>query len=153
MNSVEPDLCEWNDASSWRSNYQDLADGYLFFAEDVFGGQFAIDSSGEVIVSFDPETARTEVVAVSVDDWAGAVLKDYDYLTGHSLAHSWQERNGKLRPAHRLLPKLPFVAGGKYEAENLYSADSVNGMRLRGDLAVQIRSLPDGAKIRFNIVE
>ena len=37
-----------------------LADGLFFFAEDVFGGQFAI--RGEQVVTFDPETGEIEAM-------------------------------------------------------------------------------------------
>jgi hypothetical protein len=45
------------------------------------------------------------------------------------------------------------VTGGAFEIDNLCSADAVEGMRARGSLAVQIRDLPDGAKIRYRFVE
>ena len=34
----------WNEGDLWRTSYDGLADGFLFFAEDVFGCQFAFDS-------------------------------------------------------------------------------------------------------------
>ena len=48
------DVWDWNSAQGWRAGYGDLADGLFFFAEDVFGGQFAIVH--DEIVTFDPET-------------------------------------------------------------------------------------------------
>src|SRR6185312_2296640 len=36
------DLAGWNDGALWRDAYRGLADGLLCFAEDVFGGQFAL---------------------------------------------------------------------------------------------------------------
>lgn len=62
-------------------------------------------------------------------------------------------RHGVLVEGQRLVPKLPFVAGGEFEVDNLYAADAVEGMRARGNLAVQIRDLPDGAQISYRIVE
>ena len=147
------DLVQWNSPDCWRSSFGDLAEGYLFFAEDIFGGQFAISRKNIHIVSFDPETAQVEVIADSVEGWARAVLEDFDYLTGRSLAHSWQARHGALERGYRLLPKLPFVAGGKYELGNLYAAEAVGGMKFRGGIATQIVGLPEGAKITFRAVE
>ncbi len=45
--SVETDgeeigLIDWNDNSLWIDCYDDLARNAIFFAEDVFGGQFCI---------------------------------------------------------------------------------------------------------------
>jgi hypothetical protein len=144
-----PDLWQWNSDSCWRSSYGRLANGYLFFAEDVFGNQFALSESGETIVSFEAETAEVEEVANSVSGWARAVLDDLDYLTGYPVAHKWQTQFGALQSGRRLLPKLPFLAGGEYAVSNLHSVESVKGMRFRGDIAVQIATLPEGAKIEF----
>ena len=145
------DLADWNEQTLWRDAYGGLADGLLFFAEDVFGGQFALASGG--VVAFNPETGERTATANSLESWAATVLADYQFQTGYPLAHQWQQRHGALPPGQRLLPKRPFVLGGKYEMDNLYPLDAVQGMRLRGELAVQIRDLPDGATIRFNIVE
>jgi hypothetical protein len=36
------DFGRWNDGALWRGEYGGLADGLTFFAEDLFGGQFAL---------------------------------------------------------------------------------------------------------------
>src|SRR5258708_40118394 len=38
------DLQTWNSRKLWRNAYGDYTEGYLFFAEDAFGGQFAVKS-------------------------------------------------------------------------------------------------------------
>lgn len=81
------------------------------------------------------------------------VLGGDELLTGYPVAHEWQARHGALVEGQRLVPRLPFVTGGAFEIDNLCSAHAVEGMRARGSLAVQIRDLPDGAKIRYRIVE
>lgn len=141
----------WNDRNRWRDAYGGLAQGLFFFAEDIFGGQFAL--RGSEVVTFDPETASIEVIAPTLESWADHLLADYPLLTGFPLAHEWQSRHGELPEGHRLLPKRPFVLGGEYSIENLYAMDAVRGMRLRGEIAVQLQDLPDGAKIRFKIIE
>jgi hypothetical protein len=55
---------EWNSASLWRNAFDGMADGLVFFAEDLFGSQFAL-RNGEV-VSFDPETGGVEHLADSM---------------------------------------------------------------------------------------
>lgn len=144
-------LEEWNAPRTWRDAYAGLADGFLFFAEDAFGNQFAIRD--ETVHTFEPETGDTAPMASSIEDWADQLLADYAVLTGYPLAHDWQVRHGVLRPGQRLLPKTPFVFGGEYAVDNLYTADSVEGMRFRGDVAVQIRDLPDGAQVEFRVVD
>jgi hypothetical protein len=148
---IEMDLDQWNSLELWRTAYGELAEGCLFFAEDIFGGQFCIYRGG--ICTFDPETGIKERVAASFEEWAGLILDDYPAITGHSLAHEWQARHGRLPSGKRLIPKQPFVLEGAYTLTNLYSVDAVRGMRLRGELALQLRDIPDGGRVQFDVVD
>lgn len=143
--SVSNDLLSlelWNSRSLWRGLYGNLADGLVFFAEDAFGGQFALAS--DHVVVFDPETGATKRIASSLEEWADAILADVGLHRGSFLARQWQEQHRPLRSGERLLPKTPFVLGGAFAVENLYPADAVDGMRLRGELATQLRDFPEG---------
>jgi hypothetical protein len=142
-------LQQWNSLLLWRDRYDGLADEIFFFAEDVFGGQFAINSQG--VVAFDPETGKCEMLAEDVYGWARRVLSDFEFLTGHTLAHGWQTENRRLKNGHRLAPRVPFVTGGRYDLQNLYEIEASEGMRLRAKLATHIRNLPDGAKITWTL--
>jgi hypothetical protein len=53
----------------------------------------------------------------------------------------------------RLIPRIPFVLGGKYTIDNLYLLDAATGMNLRADLAKEIINLKDGEKIKFHIID
>lgn len=145
------DLEMWNREDSWRREYGDVASRYLFFAEDIFGVQFALSARG--VHKFDPETGEAENFSSTIDEWAKKILADYEYETGYPLAHEWQSQHGLLAQGKRLLPKLPFVLGGEYKVENLYAADALKGMESRADMWRQIRDLPDGTKINVKIVE
>ncbi len=142
-------IFDWNESALWRSGYKGMADGCLFFAEDVFGGQFCIKDSK--VYTFDPETGLLEYLADDIESWVKMLLSDYEVLTGYPLAHQWQKQNGRLPAGKRLLPKVPFVLGGEFVLDNLYLADAVEGMRFRADIANQIKDLPAGAQIRLNI--
>ncbi len=140
----------WNATDTWVDSYEDLASGCFFFAEDIFGNQFCI--KGEDICSFDAETGAAKPLASSLEEWAGLILSDYRFLTGHPLAHEWQVRNGRLPVNMRLVPKIPFVGGGAYAVDNLFSWDTVKSLRYRGEFATQIRDVPDGGKIRLKLI-
>lgn len=144
-------LERWNAPELWRGHYGDLADGCVFFAEDIFGGQFVLKA--DAVHAFDPETGDTEQLGVSLEAWARAVLDDYETLTGQPLAHAWQAAHGALPAGQRLLPRTPFVTGGVFELTNLYAADAVKGMQFRGDLACQLRDLPDGAQLELKVID
>jgi hypothetical protein len=140
-------LQAWNEKKLWRDWYQELTDGLFFFAEDIFGGQFAL--RGDEIVSFEPESGEIEFIAPSIERWAHELLLNYAGLTGYPLAHSWQSLNGRIPIGKRLLPKTPFILGGLYEDNNLYALDAVKGMRYRGELWEQLRDLPDGTQVKL----
>ena len=57
-NEYEFGLAEWNSDALWRHEYGEMVDGCLFFAEDVFGGQFCVKD--DAIYNFDPETGGLE---------------------------------------------------------------------------------------------
>jgi hypothetical protein len=141
----------WNAPDLWKDHYCGMADEVVFFAEDSFGGQFGM--KGEAVYTLDPETGDSSLFAGSIGEWAQKILENYEFHTGYPLAHEWQLANGPLAMGERLIPKRPFVLGGQYDLANLASLDAVKGMRFRGDLAVQIRDLPDGASIVFDIVD
>ena len=144
------DLVAWNRADAWKSAYRgfDLS-GLTCFAENVFGEQFCLDQ-GQV-GRFDPETGEVEWMAETLDDWAATILSDPDYHLGFSLAHRWQEVNGALAQGNRLAPQKPFVCGGDFEVSNLVAMEAAKAMRFRGELATQIRDVPDGSTIRFEL--
>jgi hypothetical protein len=142
-------ICDWNDDALWRDGYKGLIDGCIFFAEDVFGGQFCLRN--DKVYTFDPETASLEYLADDIEHWVDVLLNDYEVLTGYPLAHQWQIKNGPLQPGQRLFPKLPFVMGGEFTEGNLYSLDAVAGMRFRAEIASQINALPDGAEVKISI--
>lgn len=144
-------LEQWNSNTLWKDAYGGLVDGYLFFAEDVFGQQFGILDNAIHFV--DTETGQSEEFAGDFEEWASKMLDEYEVHTGYPLAQEWQEKHGSLAIGHRLVPKIPFVCGGEYQLGNLHSGESVKAMRFRGDLAQQIKDLPDGTEIEFKVVE
>jgi hypothetical protein len=141
----------WNEDDLWKSTYKGMTDGLYFFAEDIFGGQFALGKDG--IISFEPETGESRVISADLNSWASEIMSNYSVLVGWPIARDWQRVNGPIRPGQRLVPKKPFVLGGEYAINNLYALDATASMRLRGEIAVQIRDLPDGTTVTFTKVE
>lgn len=142
------DLERWNSPGLWREAYKDMTNGHLFFAEDLFGMQFSIKEGS--VMTFDPETGEAEFLAGGLERWAEMVLSD-ESLTGFPIAHSWQLLHGRVPAGMRLIPKRPFVLGGEYSVDNLYLLNAVEGMRLRAEIATQVRYLPDGSVVELEI--
>ena len=147
--TLEMSLAQWNRPDNWRALYKRIPEECVFFAEDAFGTQFAyLDSA---IHLFDPETGTFEILATSLEDWAGKILVDYNYLTGYPLMSAWQKAHGAISDGHRLCPIFPFIAGGKFDLENMHVLPSLECIRYRASLAHQIAHLPDGARIKIEI--
>lgn len=146
-------LEEWNSSTLWRSAYDDLTEGLLFFAEDIFGDQFCVSTREPGVFRFDAERGETAAVAVSIDEWSGQILSNYRVETGWPLAHEWQQENGPLKLGTRLQPKIPFVYGGTYALDNLWAGDSTEGMLFKAEVALKVRDLPTGTQIHLQIKE
>jgi len=145
-------LNEWNRPDLWVSEYGGVADGFLFFAEDIFGEQFGIRE--HAVYRFRPETAETEFLAGDLNGWAKAILDDCDYRTGYSVARDWQYKHGPLERGRRLAPVIPFTfKETSYESSNFYAAEPVELMRFRAQLFLQTRNLQDGAGVKLQIVD
>jgi len=142
-------LSRWNSPRLWRDHYGNLADDLLFFADDIFGGQFCLKEGG--VFTFEPETGTLERLADDLDGWAALMLTETDYYTGRPLAAAWQERFGVLEPTQRLISTLLFTLGGEFSLANLSAKDATLGMKIRGPIAQKISGLPEGTKIRFVI--
>lgn len=110
------DLESWNSTEMWRDAYGDLARGYLFFGEDIFGDQFCLKQGG--IGRFDAETGQVTHLASGLSEWAVLVLREYEHQTGYPLAHGWQVANRPIEPGERLAPKMPFVWWGLCHRES-----------------------------------
>jgi hypothetical protein len=144
-------LSRWNSPLLWRDHYGSLADDLLFFADDIFGGQFCIKDGG--VFSFEPETGTLERLADGLEGWAALMLTETDYYTGRPLALDWQEQFGALEPTQRLIPTLLFTLGGEFSLANLSAKNAVLGMQIRGPIAQKIHGFPEGTKIRFVITD
>jgi hypothetical protein len=146
-----PSIAIWNRAEGWRAAYRDLTTGLLFFAEDVFGNQFAFEDGR--IVRFLAETADREFVADTLDEWLAAVESDPDGQLSLWLMRDWRSQSDGPAFDEHLCPKIPFALGGGYETSNLYCLDRDKSMVFKGDLAWQTRHVPDGAKVRLKTDE
>ncbi len=142
-------LTEWNAPSLWKSGYAGSIGNALCFAEDIFGGQVCIRD--DVVCAFDPETGAFDQLSRSIGEWADDLMARCNFRTGYPLAHGWQVANRPLVAGERVLPRTPFVLGGKYVVENLYPLQDVEGMRLRASIAGQIRELPDGSQVILQV--
>lgn len=141
---------DWNGLGLWRGAYGELAPHGVCFAQDLFGTQFVISNG---IQTFDPETGEQQEFAGSIDAWAARLLEEPDVHTGQSLLQSWQAKNGSLPSKFRLVPITPFTLGGAFDLDNLLAMESTKSMRMRAELALQLKDVPDGTTVSYKVVD
>lgn len=144
-------LSEWNSSKGWRAGYGSVIDGLFFFAEDAFGCQWCLGADS--VMSFDPETAEIVEFAASLGEWAERVIGDYDSLTGAWVTRQWQAANGPLPYGTRMIPAIPFVLGGLFDLTNVRPIDCWDGAESRADIWNQIKDLPDGATVKWKVID
>jgi hypothetical protein len=91
--------------------------------------------------------SRAELDQISRDQ---EFLQDW-YMT--DLVQQARERVGALRPGFKYCLKIPGTLGGEYGGDNLGTISLGELISVSGDIAQQIKDLPDGAKIRLSIVD
>jgi hypothetical protein len=119
------------------------------FGEDLFGNQYIFYSLGVGMLTI--ENGNIEFISNDFNEWLLKIEEDLDYYTGESLKIIWSSSNEKLEYYERLTPKKPFVLGGKYEIENLYSLDFSSIIGFNSYIAKQIYDMPDGSKISLKL--
>ena len=141
------DIIDWNRPGLWKNAFPEEVQNLFCFAEDIFGCQWALQQ--DHICKFNPETCEIVRFADDFETWAERILQDARAETGWPLSQQWIRLHGDLPATCRLIPKTLFIFGGKFTVDNLFAVDAVEGMRFRGDIARQIRDLPDGTKIKI----
>jgi hypothetical protein len=101
-----------------------------------------------------PEECDCRKVAENREE-LDALSRDLQFLADRytsRLAAEARSRFGELAEGWKYCLKIPGVLGGEYGRENLATAPLVDLVRMSGDIAKQIRDLPDGTKVRFKFV-
>jgi len=140
-------LARWNDEQAWRKDYGDLTDGLTFFAEDAFGNQFAWDAIN--VVRFAAETGARQVVSSSATVWAVLAARDQDKWLVRWLYEEWVASNGQPPLQTHLAPRVPFTLGTKPEPSELFVVDRWSDMSSKGSVAVQLKDVSPGSKVRL----
>ena len=102
-----------------------------------------------------PEELSCEVVAQN--------RKELDALSNNQeFLHDWymkqlvseaQEKLGPLTQDRKYCLKIPAILGGEYGGSNLATVPLVELVRFSGDVAKQIKDLPNGAQVQFKITD
>ncbi len=122
--------------------------------DNDFGNLVIKDADGSYW-RLSPEECKCEKVAANREE-LDTLSRDQQFLADwymSRLTNEARSRLGELAEGRKYCLKIPSVLGGEYGGENLATAPIVDLVRMSGDVAKQIRDLPDGAKVRFKFVD
>lgn len=122
--------------------------------ENDFGNLMIRDASGKYW-RLCPEDLYCEVVA-NDRPALDALSSDQDFLNDwymKALVEKAMDALGPLEEGRKYYLVIPGVLGGAYDISNIKTASVVEIISRAGDIAQQIKDLPDGTKIRLDIEE
>jgi hypothetical protein len=102
-----------------------------------------------------PEECTCEVIAVDRQA-LDALTTDQEFLHDWymtSLVEIANQSCGPLVDDRKYCLKIPGLLGGEYVAKNLGTVPVIELLRISGDIARQVRDLPDGAQVSLQIVD
>lgn len=122
--------------------------------ENAFGNVIILDDLGR-FWRICPEELRCDLVAEN--------REQYQDLRGNSeFERDWQMSPlvqmargalGEPGPERCFCLKIPGVLGGRYEVSNFGTISREELLRFSGDVAEQIRNLPDGSQVKIQSVD
>ena len=120
--------------------------------ENDFGNLLIEDQTG-VVWRLCPEELTCKSVALTPHDYKNLLrdpefIEDWEMLKLVELARL---KLGSLTVGRKYCLKIPAVLGGTYGSENISTAPLGEIIRFSGDIAKQIKDLPDGATINLKI--
>jgi hypothetical protein len=118
---------------------------------DFLGNQFAFFENN--VCFFNIETGQFEVLSRTFEEWLDVIYNDLNHYSGQSLVVEWEKENKELDFNERLCPKKPFVMGGEYVIENLFSLNIESVINYNYEIADQISNISDGTRVILKVTE
>ena len=144
-----PGIQEWNN-SEWKLDYGDKTHNLLFFAEDIFGNQYAIQThDGKVsLLRFLCEGGDVETVSGGVRVLIDAFISpETSTLLDWALVNAAFQRGLSPNPNEHLAFEMPLIAGGDYSVDNITVENSELHLGILSQLSRELQNYPTGMKI------
>ncbi|ABW29133.1 T6SS immunity protein Tdi1 domain-containing protein [Acaryochloris marina] len=123
-------------------------------AQNDFGNLIVLDDVG-TYWRICPEDLYCEIIATNAEEM-DELSNDEEFRTDwemSTLIEIGQELYGKLPPEHCYCLKVPSIWGGAYSRDNIDTMTRAEVIAYSGDLAEQIKDLPDGANIKLTVTD
>lgn len=131
----------WNGEEAFHQLYAEVLPADIPFAQDCFGDQFLL-REGAVLRLF-AETGEMEEIAGSLDDFLSAAQDDIEgYLN---------VQPAELAPGQLTLAYPPFCVEESESEVGLSKLPAIEVIRFHATVAKQLRGVPEGARIKFNV--
>ncbi|PJZ47470.1 T6SS immunity protein Tdi1 domain-containing protein [Leptospira saintgironsiae] len=122
--------------------------------ENEFGNLLILDRKGQYW-RLCPEDLYCEIIAINSDKLT-VLLDDQDFIEDwemKSLVDLAFERYGQLPDGRKYCLKIPGTLGGEYKLSNISTISFIELIQYSGDVALQIKDLPDGSKVQLKFID
>ncbi|WP_410497885.1 T6SS immunity protein Tdi1 domain-containing protein [Chitinibacter sp. S2-10] len=122
--------------------------------ENDFGNLIIKDADGRYW-RLCPEDCYCEVIAANRAA-LDILCRDQEFLRDWymtELVLFAKEKHGELTDGIKFCLSIPGILGGEYGGSNLGTAPLVELVRFSGDIARQIKDMPEGTQVRLKIVD
>lgn len=122
--------------------------------ENDFGNLMIEDSQGKYW-RLCPEDVYCEIVASSREE-LNQLSADQEFLEDwhmQTLVEQAKENLGTLSEGYKYSLVTPGALGGEYAISNIKAAPLIEIVRFSGQVALQIKDMPDGAQIELKVVD
>ena len=102
-----------------------------------------------------PEEVYCEIIAQNREK-LDKLSSDQEFLEDwymHALVGIAKEHLGPLTDGRKYCLAIPSVMGGEYDISNIKTVPLIELVRFSGDIANQIKDLPDGAQVQLKVVD
>ena len=139
----------WAGGSAFHRFYPNVRRKDVPFAEDCMGDQFLLRSGR--VYKLAAESGAVESLNVGLAGFFEAVAADpVEFLSLHPLI-KFQHDGGRLEPGQLLSAVPPFCCKQSADGVSLRAIPTDDRRRFLADLSAQLRDVPDGAEIEFQI--
>ena len=122
--------------------------------ENDFGNLIIKDTEGKYW-RLCPEDVYCEVIATNREE-LDRLSEDQEFLEDWNmklLVDQAKENLGQLGKGIKYCLVIPGALGGEYAIQNIKTAPLIELVRFSGDVAKQIKDLPDGEQIQLKVVD
>lgn len=123
-------------------------------AENDFGNLILKDNKDK-FWRLCPEDVYCKIIANSIEEY-NELVKDNEFNEDwfmESIVAEAEKRLGPLKNGYKYYLVIPGILGGEYSGTNIQSVPFYEIIRYSGDIGLQVKDLPDGAKVNLKVIK